>query len=55
MLMGEANPQNLNNTLVVNYALSYILRLIKDNPNDKEIYNHYKEVFWYIANNYKTN
>ena len=52
-ITGESDRKQFANPVVVNYALSYLLRFIKQNPDDQEIYNHYKDVFWYIAANYK--
>jgi hypothetical protein len=49
----DSNENNFKNPVVVNYAMSYILRIVKQNNEDPAICEHYKEVFWYIAKNYR--
>lgn len=53
VIVGESDKKHFLNPVVVNYALSYILRAIKENQQNPEFSADYKEVFWYIANTFK--
>ncbi len=53
IILEDSNENNFKNPVVVNYAMSYILRIVKQNNEDPAICEHYKEVFWYIAKNYR--
>lgn len=48
----DSAEENFRQHHVINYALSYILRLIKQNEQDANLQNHYREVFWYIQEKY---
>lgn len=49
----DSHEKHFRNPVVVNYAMSYILRIVKQNSDDQAICEHYKEVFWFVAKNYR--
>jgi hypothetical protein len=49
----SSDKKHFSNPVVLNYALSYIIRAIKENQNNPEFENQYKDAFWYIVQNYK--
>jgi hypothetical protein len=54
MITGQSSKEHTHNPVVIRYALDYILKVIKQNNVDSEIYELMKNVFWYIVNNYKS-
>ena len=54
MITGETDNEHTHNPVVIRYALDYILKVIKQNNIDADVYELMKNVFWYIVNNYKT-
>lgn len=53
IILEDSHERNFKNPVVINYAMSYILRVVKQNSDDINICDHYKEVFWYIAKTYR--
>lgn len=53
VITGDSSSKHFVNPVVVNYAMGYVLRVIKQNPEDEQIYTSYKDVFWHIAHTYK--
>jgi hypothetical protein len=53
LLTGESDSKHFSNPIIVNYAMDYILKTIKKHKDDNAFIEHYREVFWYIADNYK--
>jgi hypothetical protein len=53
IIVEDSHENNFRNPVVINYAMSYILRILKQNQDDIALCEHYKEVFWFISNNFK--
>jgi len=53
IIVEDSHEINFRNPVVINYAMSYILRILKQNQEDTALCDHYKEVFWFISNNFK--
>jgi hypothetical protein len=53
LLTGSSDPRHFTNPAVVIYAMDYVIRTIKEQRHDESFAEHYREVFWYIADNFK--
>jgi hypothetical protein len=53
IIVEDSHEKHFRNPVVINYAMSYILRILKQNQEDTTLCDHYKEVFWFISNNYR--